>query len=159
VERRDGPSCLIFSRQNLVCQPRDAQTLRNVERGGYILLDPPNAKVEAILIATGSEVELAMQAARALEGEIGVRVVSMPATSVFDAQPLEYREGVLPSWCRARVAVEAAHPDYWRRYVGLDGEVIGIATFGASAPAPALFEHFGITVDAVIAAVRKIAKA
>ncbi len=159
IERRDGPSCLIFSRQNLVCQPRDAQTLRDVERGGYILLDPPNAKVEAILIATGSEVELAMQAARALDGEIGVRVVSMPATSVFDAQPLEYREGVLPSWCRARVAVEAAHPDYWRRYVGLDGEVIGIATFGASAPAVALYEHFGITVDAVVAAVRKVAKA
>jgi transketolase len=154
IEHRDGPTCLVFSRQNLVCQPRDAATLAAVRRGGYILLDPADAAVQAIVIATGSEVELAMAAARALAGEIGVRVVSMPCTSVFDAQPLEYREGVLPSWCRARVAVEAAHPDYWRRYVGLDGGVVGIASFGASAPAPALFEHFGITVEAVVEALR-----
>jgi transketolase len=154
IERRDGPTCLVFSRQNLICQPRDAATLAAAHRGGYILLDPSDAAVQAIVIATGSEVELAMAAARQLAGEIGVRVVSMPCTSVFDAQPLEYREGVLPSWCRARVAVEAAHPDYWRRYVGLDGGVVGIASFGASAPAPALFEHFGITVEAVVAAVR-----
>jgi transketolase len=156
IERRDGPTCLVFSRQNLVCQSRDADTLSAVSRGGYILLDPADAKVEAIVLATGSEVELAMSAARQLAGEIGVRVVSMPCTSVFDAQPLEYREGVLPSWCRARVAVEAAHPDYWRRYVGLDGEVIGLAGFGASAPAPQLFEHCGITVEATVAAIRKV---
>ncbi len=159
ITRRDGPTCLVFSRQNLVCQPRDADTLAAIARGGYILLDPADAKVEAIVIATGSEVELAMAAARELAGEIGVRVVSMPCTSVFDAQPLEYREGVLPSWCRARVAVEAAHPDYWRRYVGLDGEVIGLATFGASAPAKDLFRHFGITVDHVVAALRQVAGA
>ncbi len=157
IERRDGPTCLVFSRQNLVCQPRDADTLAAVSRGGYILHEPADAKVEAIVLATGSEVELAMAAARQLAGEIGVRVVSMPCTSVFDAQPLEYREGVLPSWCRARVAVEAAHPDYWRRYVGLDGEVIGLASFGASAPAPHLYEHFGITVEATVAALRKVA--
>lgn len=155
IERRDGPTCLVFSRQNLVCQPRDAQVLRDVERGGYIVRDPANAKIEAIVIATGSELELAMQAARELDGEVGVRVVSMPCTSLFDAQPLEYREGVLPAWCRARIAVEAAHPDYWRRYVGLDGEVIGIASFGASAPAGALFEHFGITMESVVAAIRR----
>ncbi len=159
IERRDGPTCLVFSRQNLVCQPRDADTLAAIARGGYILLDPADAKVEAIVIATGSEVELAMAAARELAGEIGVRVVSMPSTSVFDAQPLEYREGVLPSWCRARVAVEAAHPDYWRRYVGLDGEVIGLATFGASAPAKDLYRHFGITTERVVAALRKVAGA
>ncbi len=159
IERRDGPTCLVFSRQNLVCQPRDADTLAAVARGGYILFDPSDAKVEAVVIATGSEVELAMAAARELAGEIGVRVVSMPSTSVFDGQPLEYREGVLPSWCRARVAVEAAHPDYWRRYVGLDGEVIGLATFGASAPAKDLYRHFGITVENVVAALRKVAGA
>ena len=159
IERRDGPACLVFSRQNLVCQPRDAQTLSAIARGGYILLDPADATVQAIVIATGSEVELAMAAARELAGEIGVRVVSMPSSSVFDAQPLEYREGVLPSWCRARVAVEAAHPDYWRRYVGLDGEVIGLTSFGASAPAADLYAHFGITVEATVAAIRKVAGA
>ncbi len=157
IERRDGPTCLVFSRQNLVCQPRDADTLAAAARGGYILSEPGNARVEAIVIATGSEVELAMAAARALDGELGVRVVSMPCTSVFESQPLEYREGVLPSWCRARVAVEAAHPDGWWRYVGLDGEVIGMDRFGASAPAAQLFEHFGITVDAVVAALRRVA--
>ncbi len=158
IERRDGPTCLVFSRQNLVCQPRDADTLAAAARGGYILLDPSDAKVEAIVIATGSEVELAMQAARALDGEIGVRVVSMPCTSVFDVQPLEYREGVLPSWCRARVAVEAGHPDYWRRYVGLDGDVIGLASFGASAPAKDLFAHFGFTVERLVEAIRTTRK-
>jgi len=158
IERRNGPTCLVFSRQNLPCQVRDAGTLALVARGGYILSDPADAKVEAIVIATGSEVQLALAAARQLAGEIAVRVVSMPCTSVFDAQPLEYREGVLPSWCRARVAVEAAHPDYWRRYVGLDGEVIGLPTFGASAPAARLFEHFGITVEAVVAAIRRVVR-
>jgi transketolase len=156
IERRDGPTCLVFSRQNLVCQPRDAHTVEAISRGGYILHDPSDANVQAIIIATGSEVELAMAAARELAGEIGVRVVSMPSTSVFDAQPLEYREGVLPSWCRARVAIEAAHPDYWWRYVGLDGQVIGLSTFGASAPAADLYRHFGITVEAAVAAIRKV---
>ena len=155
IERRDGPSCLVFTRQNLKPQPRTAAQLAAISRGGYILLDPGSAKIDAILIATGSEVELAMHAARALHSEgRGVRVVSMPCTQVFDAQPLEYREGVLPSWCRARVAVEAGVTDYWRKYVGLDGGVIGIDSFGASAPAEDLFPHFGFTVDNVAAAVR-----
>jgi len=155
IQRIDGPSCLVFSRQNLAHQQRTDAQLAQVERGAYVLADPGNAKFDAILIATGSEVELAMQAMRALAGEgIGVRVVSMPCANVFDAQPVEYRESVLPSWCRKRVAVEAGVTDYWRKYVGLDGEVIGIDTFGASAPAEALFKHFGFTAEHVIAAVK-----
>jgi transketolase len=133
IERKTGPSCLIFSRQNLPHQLRSDQQLLDIERGGYVLLDPLNTKVELILIATGSEVGLAMDAARVLDGEgIGVRVVSMPCTQIFDAQPIEWREGVLPSWCRARVAIEAGVSDFWRKYVGLDGHVIGIDRFGAS---------------------------
>jgi transketolase len=157
IERQEGPSCLVFSRQTLAHQQRSEAQIAAIARGGYVLLDPLNAKVEAILIATGSEVGLAMQAARALDAEgVGIRVVSMPCTQVFDAQPLEYREGVLPSWCRARVAVEAGVSDYWRRYVGLDGAVIGIDTFGASAPAEHLFPHFGFTPERVAAAVRAV---
>jgi transketolase len=108
-------------------------------------------------MATGSEVELAMQAARKL-GEDGrkVRVVSLPCTNVFDAQPLEWREGVLPSWCRKRIAIEAGVTDFWRKYVGLDGAVIGIDSFGASAPAEKLFPHFGFTVDRIVAAAKAL---
>jgi len=157
IERRNGPSCLVFSRQMLKAQPRDEEQLATVARGGYVLSDPPDAKFRAILIATGSEVELAMEAMRALQtGDIGVRVVSMPCTELFDAQPLQYREGVLPSWCRARVAIEAASCDFWRKYVGLDGEVVGMSTFGASAPADALFAQFGFTVEHVLAAVQRV---
>jgi transketolase len=156
VERAGAPSCLVFSRQTLKHQQRDAVQLAQVERGAYVLSDPASARFRAILIATGSEVELAMEAMRHLAADgIGVRVVSMPCAEVFDAQPPEYREGVLPGWCRARVAVEAGTADYWRKYVGLDGEVVGMATFGASAPAPALFEHFGFTVAHVADAVRR----
>ena len=158
IERRNGPSCLVFSRQVLAHQHRDARQVEDIARGGYILLDPLDAKVELILIATGSEVELAMEAGRHLTQQgVGVRVVSMPCTRVFDQQPLEYREGVLPSWCRRRIAVEAGVSDFWRKYVGLDGAVIGIDTFGASAPAEQLFPHFGFTVDAVLTAVRALA--
>ncbi len=157
LERRDGPSCLVFSRQVLAHQHRDTRQVADIARGGYILLDPLDAKVEMIFIATGSEVELAMEAARHLTQQgVGVRVISMPCTRVFDQQPLEYREGVLPSWCRKRVAVEAGVSDFWRKYVGLDGAVIGIDTFGASAPAEQLFPHFGFTVDAVLAAARAL---
>lgn len=157
IERRDGPSCLVFSRQNLQHQLRDKTQLADIARGGYVLLDPLNAKVQIILIATGSEVELAMHAARELDAHgIGVRVVSMPSTDVFDAQPLEYREGVLPGWCRKRVAVEAGITDFWRKYVGLDGAVIGIDSFGASAPAEALYKHFGITAEHVLAAAKAL---
>ena len=157
IERKGAPSCLVFSRQALKHQQRSEQQVADIVRGGYVLFDPLSTKFEAILIATGSEVELAMEAARALaQQDVAVRVVSMPCTEVFDAQPLEYREGVLPGWCRARVAVEAATADFWRKYVGLDGEVIGMTTFGASAPAPQLFEHFGFTVAHVVDAVKGV---
>ncbi|MGN6329479.1 MAG: transketolase [Rhodanobacter sp.] len=157
IERRGAPSCLVFSRQNLKHQQRDAQQLSDITRGGYVLSDPADAKFQVILIGTGSEVELAMEASRVLAQQgIAARVVSMPCTDVFDEQPLEYREGVLPGWCRARVAVEAASTDFWAKYVGFDGEAIGMNTFGASAPAPQLFEHFGITVAHVVEAARRV---
>ena len=157
IERRGAPSCLVFSRQALKHQQRDAQQLADIRRGGYVLSDPADTKFQVILIGTGSEVELAMEASRALAQQgIAARVVSMPCTDVFDEQPLEYREGVLPGWCRARVAVEAASADFWAKYVGFDGEVIGMNTFGASAPAPQLFEHFGITVSHVIEAAKRV---
>ncbi|HET9834974.1 MAG TPA: transketolase [Rhodanobacteraceae bacterium] len=156
IEHRKGPSCLVFSRQALKPQPRTNEQLAAIARGGYVLSDPADTKFRAIVIATGSEMELAMEAMRALQQRgIGVRVVSMPCTEVFDAQPLEYREGVLPSWCRARVAIEAASSDYWRKYVGLDGEVIGMTGFGASAPADTLFAQFGFTVEHVLDAVQR----
>jgi transketolase len=155
IQRNDGPSCLIFSRQNLQHQNRSPEQVFDIARGGYVLTDPPEARFDVILIATGSEVELAMQAARQLEAEgTKVRVVSMPCSNVFDAQPIEWREGVLPGWCRKRVAIEAGVTDYWRKYVGLDGAVIGIDSFGASAPADQLFKHFGITVEKVVEAVK-----
>ncbi len=157
IERRDGPSCLIFSRQTLVHQQRMDDQVTAIGRGGYVLSDPSNAKFQAIVIATGSEAELAMQAMRVLAADgIAVRVVSMPCSNIYDAQSFEYREAVLPSWCRARVAVEAGVSDYWRKYVGLDGAVIGIDRFGASAPAEALYTYFGFTVECVVAAVREV---
>jgi transketolase len=150
LERSSGPSCLIFSRQTLVHQPRNGDQVADIERGGYVLSDPGSARFDVILMATGSEVEIAMQAMRILADQgIAARVVSMPCTSVFDAQPVEYREGVLPSWCRRRVAVEAGVTDFWRKYVGLDGDVVGIDSFGASAPAEVLYRHFGITAEDV----------
>ena len=149
IERRDGPSCLVFSRQNLPHQARDAAQVAAIARGGYVLKDSVGAPT-LILIATGSEVGLAMQAAAQL-GD-GVRVVSMPSTDVFDRQDAAYRESVLPKACRKRVAIEAATCDFWRKYVGLDGAVIGMDGYGASAPAEQLYPHFGITVDAVVAA-------
>jgi transketolase len=157
IERKGNPACLVFSRQNLKHQQRSEQQVADIRRGAYVLSDPADTKFKAIIIATGSEVELAMEAARTLGQQgVPVRVVSMPCTEVFDEQPLEYREGILPSWCRARVAVEAATSDYWRKYVGLDGEVIGMTGFGASAPAPQLFEHFGFTVTNVVDAVKRV---
>ncbi len=159
IERKGAPACLVFSRQNLKHQLRSEQQVAQIARGGYVLSDPQDTKFKAILIATGSEVELAMEAARTLaQQDIPVRVVSMPCTELFDDQPLEYREGVLPGWCRARVAVEAATADFWRKYVGLDGEVVGMTTFGASAPANKLFEHFGFTVSHVVDAVKRVVR-
>jgi transketolase len=153
IERRDGPSCLVFSRQNLPHQARTDAQVADIRRGGYVLKDSVGAP-EFILIATGSEVGLAMAAAEQL-GD-GARVVSMPSTDVFDRQDPAYREAVLPKACRKRVAVEAGVRDFWRKYVGLDGEVIGIDTYGGSAPAEKLYVHFGITVDAVVAAARSL---
>ncbi|HWS78401.1 MAG TPA: transketolase C-terminal domain-containing protein, partial [Thermomonas sp.] len=153
ITRADGPSCLVFSRQNLPHQPRSDAQLAAIARGGYVLKDSVGAP-EIILIATGSEVGLAMQAAQQL-GD-GVRVVSMPSTDVFDRQDAAYRESVLPKACRKRVAVEAGVSDFWRKYVGLDGAVVGIDTFGASAPIEALLPHFGFTVDNVVAAARAL---
>jgi transketolase len=150
-----GPSALVFSRQNLVAQSRSAAQIQAIEYGGYILQDAANGTPELILMATGSEVELAMQACKILaESGLAVRVVSMPCTTLFDAQSPAYRESVLPKYCRKRVAVEAASSDFWGRYVGLDGAVVGMQSFGASAPDKALYAHFGITVDAVVAAAR-----
>jgi len=153
IERADGPGCLVFSRQNLQHQPRSEQQVRDIARGGYVLKDSVGTP-EIILIATGSEVELATAAAEQLGDK--VRVVSMPSTSVFDRQDVAYREAVLPASVRKRVAVEAGITDFWRKYVGLDGAVVGIDTFGASAPAGDLYKHFGITVEAVVAAAKAV---
>ncbi|WP_345303246.1 transketolase [Lysobacter hankyongensis] len=151
IERRDGPSCLVFSRQNLPHQARSEAQVADIRRGGYVLKDSVGAP-EVIFIATGSEVGLAMQAAERF-GD-GARVVSMPSTDVFDRQDAAYRESVLPKACRKRVAIEAGVRDFWRKYVGLDGAVIGIDSYGASAPAEKLYPHFGITVEAAVAAAR-----
>jgi transketolase len=153
IERADGPSCLVFSRQNLVHQPRNDAQVATIARGGYVLKDS-DGEPELILIATGSEVGIAMQAAADL-GD-GVRVVSMPSSDVFDRQDEGYRESVLPKACRRRVAIEAGVSDFWRKYVGLDGAVVGIDTFGASAPIEALMPHFGFTVDGVVAAAKAL---
>jgi len=156
IERANGPTSLIFSRQGLDVMPRSAEQVDAVKRGGYVLLDSDTAP-QAILIATGSEVGLVMQAAEKLQGEgVAVRVVSMPSTDVFDAQDAAYRESVLPASVSARVAVEALHADYWYKYVGLNGRIIGMTSFGESAPGGELMAHFGFTVDNVAAAVREL---
>jgi transketolase len=155
VERRDGPAALVFSRQNLQFQKRDAQALAGIARGGYVLADC-QGKPQALILATGSEVQLAMGAqARLAQEGVHVRVVSMPSTSVFDRQDAAYRETVLPRGM-PRVAVEAGVSDYWRKYVGLQGAVIGIDRYGESAPGPELFKYFGFTVDNVVAAVKSV---
>ena len=153
IERKDGPSCLIFSRQNLPHQPRTSQQLSDIARGGYVLKDS-NGTPEIILIATGSEVGLAMDAAAQLGDK--VRVVSMPSTDVFDRQDEDYRESVLPKNVRKRLAIEAGTADFWAKYVGLDGATIGMTRYGASAPADQLFDAFGFTVDKVVEAANKL---
>jgi len=150
VERKDGPTTLIFSRQNLPGQARDSLQLSNAARGGYTLVDC-DGQPQLILIATGSEVGLAVDSAKELTNQgIKVRVVSMPATDVFESQDAAYKESVLPAAVSARVAVEAGIADYWYKYVGLNGKVVGMTTFGESAPAGDLFKHFGFTVDNVV---------
>lgn len=150
IERDSGPTSLVFSRQNLPFIPRSADQVAGIARGGYVLLDCA-AVPEIILIATGSELGIALQAAEELSRRgRGVRLVSMPSTDVFDAQDEAYRESVLPGAVRARLAIEAGVSDYWLKYVGLEGETIGISTFGASAPGPAVMQHFGFTRDRIV---------
>jgi transketolase len=156
IERTNGPTTLIFSRQNLPFQKRDAATIKLIDKGAYILSEAADGNPQAIIIATGSEVALAMAAQKALSAEgIQVRVVSMPCTSLFDRQDQAYKESVLPIGIN-RVAVEAGVADYWYKYVGFEGEIIGIDTFGESAPAEVLFKYFGFTVENVIEAVKRI---
>ena len=156
LERKEGPSALVFSRQGLVAQSRDAEQLSNIARGGYVLKECAGTP-QAILIATGSEVGITIEAAEQLNASgVAVRVVSMPSTSVFDQQDAAYREAVLPKAITKRVAVEAAHVDFWSKYVGLDGAVVGMTTFGESAPGNVLLEHFGITAAAVADKVRAL---
>lgn len=154
VRRKQGPSTLIFSRQNLPYVERSAAQIADIQRGAYVLRDPDGAR--AILIATGSEIELALKSADLLAAEgIAVRVVSMPSTDVFERQDANYKASVLPKHL-PRVAVEAGVTGFWFKYVGLDGAVIGIDTFGESAPAGALFKHFGFTTDKVVAAIKSV---
>ena len=158
IERKDGPTALIFSRQNLKQQPRTAEQLANVYRGGYILNDCAGTP-ELILIATGSEVELAVEAYHQLtKAGKKVRVVSMPSTDAFDKQDCAYKESVLPSSVTARIAIEAGISDYWYKYVGLNGKIVGMTSFGESAPAEQLFEKFGFTVENVIAKANDLLK-
>ncbi|QDH69180.1 transketolase [Marilutibacter alkalisoli] len=151
IVRNDAPSCLVFSRQNLDHQPRSEAQVADIARGAYVLKDSVGAP-EIILIATGSEVGLAVKAAEQIGDK--ARVVSMPSSDVFDRQDADYKESVLPNACRRRVAVEAGMSDFWRKYVGLDGAVIGIDTFGASAPIQQLMPHFGFTVEKVVEAAK-----
>lgn len=153
---KDGPSALVFSRQGLDAQPRTDEQLANIARGGYILNDCAG-EPEAIVIATGSEVGIAAKAVAQLQAAgKAVRLVSMPSTEVFDAQDADYRESVLPISVGNRVAVEALHQDFWYKYVGLEGTVIGMSTFGESAPGAELMEHFGFTVDNVVSTVSEL---
>ncbi|WP_261140072.1 transketolase, partial [Serratia entomophila] len=158
IERNDGPTTLVFSRQNLTQQPRSAEQLANVYRGGYVLKDCAGTP-ELILIATGSEVGITVEAADKLTAAgRKVRVVSMPSTDAFDKQDAAYRESVLPAAVSARVAVEAGIADYWYKYVGLNGAIVGMTTFGESAPAEQLFKEFGFTVDNVVAQAQALLK-
>ncbi len=153
IERKTGPSTLIYSRQNLAHQERTVEQIANIAKGGYILIDTDGTP-DVIVIATGSEVDLAVKAAA--ESDKKVRVVSMPSVDAFEAQSDEYKESVLPSTVTARIAVEAAIMDSWWKYVGTHGKVIGMTTFGESAPAPELFEHFGITTSNVLKAINEV---
>ncbi|MFZ4835603.1 transketolase [Rouxiella sp. Mn2063] len=158
IERNDGPTTLIFSRQNLTQQPRTAEQLANVYRGGYILKDSEGTP-DVILIATGSEVGITVEAADKLAAAgTKVRVVSMPSTDAFDKQDAAYRESVLPAAVTARVAIEAGIADAWYKYVGLNGAIIGMTTFGESAPAELLFEEFGFTVENIVAKAQGLLK-
>ena len=158
VERRDGPTALALTRQNLACQPRSADQLEQVSRGGYVLLEP-DAEAQAVIMATGSEVAIAVEAAQQLNANGGaVRVVSMPCVEAFQAQDAGYREQVLPSRIKARIAVEAGVTDGWYRWVGDAGRVIGLDRYGESAPGGQVYEHFGFTADNIAAQVQELLK-
>jgi len=154
IERKDGPSCLALSRQNLPFTKRDAAAVAGIRRGGYVLADSANAR--AVLIATGSEVSIALEAQKRLAAAgVPVRVVSMPCTSAFDRQDAAWRDAVLPRGV-PRVAIEAGVSDFWRKYVGLEGEVVGIDRFGESAPAGDVYKFLGIDADHLVAAVQRV---
>ena len=156
VQRESGPTAMVFSRQTLPALVTESEQVSGIHRGAYILVRE-TGNLDAIIVATGSEVSLAVTAAEQLAASgRGVRVVSMPCAEVFDAQEAAYREMVLPSDVLARVAVEAGHIDFWYKYVGLDGRIVGMSSFGESAPASALFKHFGLTADSVVAAVEEV---
>jgi transketolase len=156
VERKGGPTSLILSRQGLAHLERSDDQIAAIARGGYVLRDCDGSP-DVIIIATGSEVGLAVDAYNALSGRKKVRVVSMPSTDTFDAQDAAYKESVLPAACTARVAVEAGVTDLWMKYVGLNGKVIGVDTFGESAPAGDVYKHFNVTTESVIEAVESVA--
>ncbi|XOV78991.1 MAG: transketolase [Aestuariibacter sp.] len=156
IENKDGPSTLVFSRQGLAQQPRSDEQLANIQRGGYKLVDC-DGQPDVILIATGSEVGITVEAAKQLTAKgTKVRVISMPSTDVFEMQDADYQESVLPAAVTTRVAVEAGIKDFWYKYVGLQGRIVGMDTFGESAPAADLFKHFNITADAVVSAAQEI---
>jgi transketolase len=156
IERQDGPSTLIFSRQNLQHMARSQAQIDGISKGGYILKDSAGTP-DAIIIATGSEVELAMKAAEALEAKgKNIRVVSLPSTNVFEAQDQAYRDSVLPPSVTKRVVVEAGVTDSWWKYAGSHGRIVGLDRFGESAPAGQLFKEFGFTVDNVVANVEAV---
>lgn len=156
---QSGPSCLLLTRQNLPHLARDQQQLENIQRGAYIIYEPKNS-IDAVIIATGSEVEIALQAADELaKQQINVRVISMPSSTVFDQQAQSYQQRILPDVIQNRVAIEAAHPDFWRKYVGLKGKVIGLNRFGESAPYQQVYAALGITKAAVVEAVRSFSLA
>jgi transketolase len=154
IERQNGPTALVFSRQGLPHQQREG--LGDIERGAYILVEPTETP-KAIIIATGSEVDIAVKASAILGAQgVAVRVVSMPSADVFENQDDDYKEKVLPNSVRSRVAVEAAHVDYWRKWVGLEGSVVGLTSFGESGPGGEVLEHFGFTPDSVVQAVNGV---
>ncbi|NNE37931.1 MAG: transketolase, partial [Gammaproteobacteria bacterium] len=156
LENRTGPTSLLFSRQGLAHIKRSDSTVANISKGGYVIYND-STDPDVILIATGSEVEMAINAALNFEDkDINIRVVSMPSTDVFDKQDEAYKDSVLPGTCRKRIAVEAGIPDYWRKYVGLDGLVLGVPDFGESAPGGQVYEHFGITTENLEALINKI---
>jgi transketolase len=159
IQRRSGPTSLVFSRQGLPALARTDAQVADIAKGGYVLSDCEGTP-ELILIATGSEVALALDSAKALsEKGTKVRVVSMPSTDAFDAQDAAYQESVLPSSVTKRVAIEAAHVDYWYKYVGFGGAMVGMRTFGESAPGGDLLKHFGFTVENVVATAEKLLNA